>query len=237
VSESLVYKPTAAPVSRCLIDAGAYLMAASLSDREKWFTWKSGTRAPVYTDCRKLARNPGASALVKSALGNAIRSYYPDVECVVGMAEAGVIWSTLAASELGKGQAFVRKQRKQHGTRTLVECDPPAGARAVIVDDLMASGGSVEHACRAIRGEAQLVPIGVMTIVNWNFEAMRRRLSALHLPVHALTSYPELLEAAVEARRLGELAAFELGRFYSDPERHEWDLRALGARGARRTVA
>lgn len=237
MSDNLVYKPTAAPVSRTLIDAGAYLMASSLSDRQTWFTWKSGTRAPVYTDCRKLAGNPGASALIQSALGNAIRSYYPDVECIVGMAEAGVIWSTRASSELGKGQAFVRKQRKQHGTKTLVECDPPKGAKAVIVDDLMASGGSVEHACRAIKGEAGLVPIGVMTIVNWDFEKMRRTIGALRLPVHALTSYPELLEAAVEAGELSEAAAIELRRFYRNPEHHEWDLRALGARGGRRSAA
>lgn len=225
--DSLVYKPTAAPVSRTLIDAGGYLTAESLSNRKTWFPWKSGIVAPIYTDCRRLAADPGATALLQKALSNAIRFYHPKVECIVGMAEAGMVWSTLSANDLGKPHAFVRKQRKQHGTGALVEGSPPEGAKTVIVDDLIASGGSIEHAYRAITNEAQLAPIGVMTIVNWNFEEMRRRLSRLRIPVHSLTSYPELLMAAVEIGRLSQAAAHELRSFYRNPQSHNWNLQAL----------
>jgi orotate phosphoribosyltransferase len=237
VSRSLVYKPTAAQVSRTLIDSGAYLTAPSLANRSTWYTWKSGVVAPVYCDCRKLGPDAGATALIRVALGNAIRLYYPEAEVIVGMAEAGVIWSTLAASELAKGHAFVRKQRKTHGTRTLVECNPPKRAKAVIVDDLVASGGSIEHAYRAITGEAGMNVVGVMSIVNWDFEQMHRTLARLGLTVHSLTSYPELLDAAVELGRLTEAAAFELRVFYGNPQGHEWDLRALRAQGPRQNVA
>jgi len=138
-----------------------------------------------------------------------------------------MIWSTLVANALGKSHAFVRKERKRHGSGALVECSPPPGAKAVIVDDLIASGGSVEHAYRAIKGEGQLVPVGVMSIVNWDFEEMRRRLTQLRIPVHALTSYPELLEAAVDLGGLSQSAAHELRTFYRDPEHHLWNLQAL----------
>jgi orotate phosphoribosyltransferase len=237
VPQGLVYKPTAAQVSRTLIDSGAYLMAPSLTNRSTWFKWKSGIIAPVYCDCRRLGPDAGATALIQVALGNAIRFCHPEAEYVVGMAEAGVIWSTLAARELGKGHAFVRKERKMHGTRTLVECNPPKRAKAVIVDDLVASGGSIEHAHRAIVGEVGMDVVGVMSIVNWDFERMHQTLGRLGLPVHSLTSYPELLDAAVELGRLTEAAAFELRVFYGDPQGHEWDIQALRAQAPRRSVA
>jgi len=237
VPESLVYKPTAAPVSRTLIEAGAHLTAPSLSNKKTWYPWKSGIVAPVYTDCRRLAADPGATALLQTALSNAIRFYYPEVECIVGMAEAGMVWSTLVANALAKPHAFVRKQRKRHGTGALVEGNPPEGAKTVLVDDLTASGGSIEHAYRAITGEGQLIPIGVMTIVNWNFEEMRRRLSRLRVPVHSLTSYPELLGAAVETGRLSQGAAHELRSFYRSPQDHVWNLQALKGGPTEKRVA
>lgn len=140
----LVYEPTTRTVARTLLGAGAYCTASDMADEACWFTWKSGIRAPAYLDCRVLARDPGATTIVTKAMGSAIRANYPEVEYIVGVAEAGIIWSTLTAQELGKPHAFVRRQPKQHGRSGWVECSPPMGKRAIVVDDVMASGESLD---------------------------------------------------------------------------------------------
>jgi orotate phosphoribosyltransferase len=121
----------------------------------------------------------------------------------------------------------VRKTRKQHGTGALVECSPPPGRKAVLVDDLMASGGSLDLAIDAIEHECRMEPCGIVTIVNWNFHVMRERFAQRGVPFHSLVSYPELLQAGMQGGRLTKPAALELARFYRNPKNHEWDFSAF----------
>jgi orotate phosphoribosyltransferase len=221
--DTLVYGPTSDLVARSLLSAHAYCIADDMTDESTWFTWKSHILAPVYTDCRVLARDPGATSMITTAMGSAIRALYPDVEYIVGIAEAGIIWSTLVSQELGKPHAFVRKQPKTHGRSRWVECSPPSGKRAVIVDDVLASGESMAQAIKLLQSEKQITTVGVQTIANWNFREMRERFSALGVPVHSLVSYPHVLDAATEAKLITLPARFELHRFYNNPREHKWN--------------
>lgn len=226
-NKQLLYEPTAEPVARALIAAHAYCLAPDLSAPARWFTWKSGVHAPVYTDCRVLAGDPGATALVSRALSSAIIAMYPGVEYIVGMGEAGIIWSTVVAHELGKPQAFVRKATKPHGRSGWIECSPPCGKRAVLVDDIVASGETLERAIGLLQSEKQITTLGVQSIANWNFPEMRERFFRLGIPVHALVSYPQLLDAAMDAKLLSIEAQAELHRFYKNPREHKWNLQRL----------
>jgi orotate phosphoribosyltransferase len=227
MSYKLVYEPTSRAIARTLLGAAAYCMAPDMTDEACWFTWKSGIRAPVYLDCRMLARDPGATTMVTKAMGSAIRSSHPEVEYIVGVAEAGVIWSALLAQELGRPHAFVRKQPKQHGRSGWVECSPPLGKRAIIVDDVMASGESIEKAIKMLEAEKKIATVGVQTIVNWNFREMRERFALIGVPVHSLVSYPQVLDAAVEAKLIEKDARDELHRFYTNPREHSWTVEKL----------
>lgn len=64
---------------------------------------------------------------------------------------------------------FVRKQAKEHGTRSLVEGLAPgeslSGARVVIVEDVTTTGGSAIKAAEAVRAEGGEV-VRVITIVD-----------------------------------------------------------------------
>lgn len=64
---------------------------------------------------------------------------------------------------------FVRKQAKEHGTRSLVEGLAPgeslSGTRVVIVEDVTTTGGSAIKAAEAVRAEGGEV-VRVITIVD-----------------------------------------------------------------------
>lgn len=230
----IVYAPTAARVARTMITGGAYL----INDQD-FFTWKSGIRAPVYTDCRALMGEPAAAALIKKALGSATLSEFGTPDYIVGVAEAGVYWSALVADELHTRHAFVRKTQKSHGIGGMVSGVPDQprrvdGITAVVVDDLVASGGSLGKAIDALREEAHLEVLGVVSIVNWGFPAMRDRFRELKVPATSLVSYPQLLQAALDEGKIDEEFCAELLRFYRNPRGHQWSKRIHAIRRADR---
>jgi orotate phosphoribosyltransferase len=217
---------TAADVAaRTLLQGGAYLF--SPMEREQFYEWKSGIRAPVYTDCRVLQGRVGPSQTLVRSLANSIETGFSAANAIAGMAEAGLAWSAPVAYALGLPHATVRKHAKAHGRSRMVEGCLSAGALVVLVDDLMAGGGTAANAIQLIEGETQAHVIGVLTIVNWNFSEMRERFAALGVPYRALTSYPHILEAAVASGVITSTAAQELKAFYRNPRHHEWDLAAL----------
>ena len=75
----------------------------------------------------------------------------------------------LAALSWQKGRplaAFlVRKETKSHGTRRLIENPPPSGARVVIFEDVVTSGGSTLDAVRAAE-EAGLKVAAIFCLVD-----------------------------------------------------------------------
>jgi orotate phosphoribosyltransferase len=78
-----------------------------------------------------------------------------------------------AASTSGAGKPvnafFVRKQAKEHGTKSLIEGLPEGdslkGKRVVIVEDVTTTGGSAIKAAEAVRGEGAEI-VGVVTIID-----------------------------------------------------------------------
>lgn len=88
----------------------------------------------------------------------------------------------------------VRKKAKEHGTGQRIEGGLPAGARCLLVEDSMTTGGSALAAAEALREHGATV-VGVLTLVDRD-EGGRARLSAEGLPLFAVFTGPELLAAA-----------------------------------------
>ena len=60
---------------------------------------------------------------------------------------------------------LVRKESKDHGTRRVIENDIPAGARVVVFEDVITTGGSTLEAIRRVE-EAGLQVAGVISVVD-----------------------------------------------------------------------
>lgn len=230
--EDLIYQATSEPVARALLNSGSYLIKDNtlLLDQSKWFKWKSGIIAPVYTNCRYLMGNPGATAVVVQSLVSSIKNNFPGVEMIIGVESAGIQWSSTVAFDMGLPTAFVRKSLKAHGVDEGRYVGTPhitKNTTAVIVDDLMASGESLEEAIKVLVEEKQINVIGVQTIVNWNFNHMKERFRKINIPVKALASYPQILCEAVKQEIICEEIKDELLFFYQNPKNHKFNFEFL----------
>jgi orotate phosphoribosyltransferase len=208
----------ARPVAAALVASGSFTANLRLP-RDQWFRWKSGILAPCGCNCRRLNALPALRRLVDDALADATRSSFPGADYVVAVAHAGIPWAQTVAVRLDLPLAYVRAEAREPGG-PLVECEPGTGNQAVIIEDVVASGGSAARAIGALLTETSLQVAGVQSIANWSFPEMRDLLAPW--TVRAVTSYPQVLASAREAGLLSGADVSELLRFYADPRRHRW---------------
>lgn len=132
------------------------------------FTLASGKKAKYYLDCRKLTLDGEGANVIAAGILQAIGDDLPDA--VGGMAigadpiTAAVITCAWQQDKSLKG-FIVRKEAKAHGTGQQVEGPVESGQRAIMVEDVITTGGSSLKAIEHAR-EAGLVVDRLITIVD-----------------------------------------------------------------------
>lgn len=136
-------------------------------DPVKKFKLSSGIDSEFYVDCKALMSHPRAFGLVAQLAFDKIKDLRFD--CIGGL-EIGAISIATVISEYGYRKALqnwptfvVRKEKKEHGLGNKIEGIP--GYRALIVDDVLTSGGSVIKAVDAAR-EARMTVDYALVIVD-----------------------------------------------------------------------
>lgn len=76
-----------------------------------------------------------------------------EVDAVVGIARSGIVPATILAQRLAKELFFVRCQRHNPGATSWMGDRPPAGARVLLVDDIVSSGATLARALDFIRAQ------------------------------------------------------------------------------------
>ena len=166
-------------------------------DKDKGFKLASGATSPFYVDCRVLMAHPGPRALVAQLAFDAMNNL--PVDCIGGL-ELGAISIATAISDqahrAGKDwRTFVvRKQAKDHGTGKLLEGAAQAGDRAMVVDDVLTSGGSVIKAVQAAR-DAGLKVSHALVIVDRQEQDGRKKVEELGVTLLSLLTIEDLLQA------------------------------------------
>ena len=115
------------------------------------FTWASGWKSPIYTDNRKTLGHPSLRSFVKLELCHVIQEQFPEAEAVAGVATGAIAQGVLVAEELGLPYCYVRPKPKDHGMGNQVEGELKKGAKVIVVEDLISTGGSSLKAVAALR--------------------------------------------------------------------------------------
>jgi len=168
-------------------------------DPNKGFRLASGLTSPYYVDCRALMAQPSARALVARLAWQ--RLNHLPIDCIGGL-EIGAISIATTISDYAymatprqEWRTFVvRKQPKDHGLGKLIEGVVKSSDRALIVDDVLTSGGSLLKAVAAARG-AGLVVTHALVIVDRKEQDGRRKVEAEGLTLLSLLTIDDLTRA------------------------------------------
>jgi orotate phosphoribosyltransferase len=166
-------------------------------DREKGFKLASGEISPFYVDCRALLSHPEARRLVAQSAYEALADI--EFDCLGGL-ELGAIPIAVTVSDFACAASrqrlwrtfVVRKQPKDHGLGKLIEGSVRPGDRALIVDDVLTSGGSLLKAVGAAR-EAGLRVDHALVIVDRQEQDGKARVETEKVQLISLLTVPDLM--------------------------------------------
>ena len=182
---------TASECAKLLVAIGAVEVR---TDPNRWFTWASGERAPIYCDNRVVISHVEARKRIADALADSIRRSFPDAELIAGTATAGIPHAAWAAERLGLPMVYVRGSAKEHGKGKRVEGRALSGERVVVLEDAVSFGGSSLAAVEALQAEGGKV-VGVQAIYSYDFPKAKERFAAAGVTLAALTTYDAVLES------------------------------------------
>ncbi len=180
------------------------------------FTWASGWKSPIYTDNRKTLSFPRVRSFVKLELCHTIQEQFPEAEAVAGVATGAIAQGALAAEELGLPYAYVRPKPKDHGMGNQVEGQLPKGAKVVVVEDLISTGGSSLKAVEALRQYGVEV-VGMVASFTYGFPVAEEAFKAAGVKLITLSNYNAVVEEAAETGYIKEEEKAVLAEWRKDP--------------------
>lgn len=190
--------------------------AVSVRNPENLFTWASGIQSPIYCDNRLTMGYPMVREMIAQEFVDCIGAYYPDVEVLVGTATAGIPHAAWVAQKMNLPMAYVRSSAKEHGKGNQIEGKLVRGQKAIVIEDLLSTGGSSVKTVHALR-EAGVDVLGVVAIFTYGFPQVEETFSVEKIKYHTLTNYRILLPIAVEKGMIQEYELKLLEKWSKDP--------------------
>ena len=139
----------------------------------------------------------------------------PDV--IVGVATGAIALGVLVAQELGLPFIYVRSSAKGHGRQNLIEGAYESGQQAVVIEDLISTGGSSLKAVQSLR-EAGIKVKGLTAIFTYGFESAEANFNKAECAYATLTDYTILLEKALSSKYIIKNQLNLLREWRRDPE-------------------
>ncbi|WP_251549095.1 orotate phosphoribosyltransferase [Neobacillus muris] len=186
------------------------------------FTWTSGLRSPIYCDNRLTLSYPKIRSEIAQGLSELIRENFPGAEVIAGTATAGIPHAAWVSELLDLPMCYVRSKAKGHGKGNQIEGKADKGQKAVVVEDLISTGGSVITAVQALR-EAGCEVLGVVSIFTYGLQKGKQAFEEAGIISQSLTDFPTLIETAIEKEYIGEKDKASLLVWSVDPA--EWSKR------------
>ena len=180
------------------------------------FTWASGWKSPFYCDNRKALSFPELRNFVKLQLVHTVMQHFPQAEAVAGVATGAIAQGALVADELNMPYVYVRSKAKDHGMGNLIEGELPAGAKVVVVEDLISTGGSSLKAVEALRAAGYEV-VGMGASYTYGFPVAAKAFADAGVELQALTDYDHVVEQALATGYISEADVELLHEWRKDP--------------------
>lgn len=196
------------------------IKAVFLSPNEP-FTWASGIKSPIYCDNRLILTAPAARKVVENAIAQSVKEHFPEAEVLMGTSTAGIAHAAIAADILDMPMGYVRGSAKDHGRGNRIEGRLEEGAKVVVIEDLISTGGSCIEVVEALR-EAGAEVLGVVSIFTYGMKKGIERLAAAGVVNYSLSNFDTLVEVAAEQGYIAPADQAKLKQFMANPSDESW---------------
>ncbi|MGB0850373.1 MAG: orotate phosphoribosyltransferase, partial [Bacteroidia bacterium] len=148
-----------------------------------------------------------------------IKEEFPDVDTIVGVATAGIAMGALIADELGLSYAYCRPKPKEHGLKRQLEGRVEEGAKIVVLEDLISTGGSSLKVVEYMRAEGFNI-LGMAAIFTYGFPIASENFANANCKCVTLGNYSSMITQAVDSGYVKESDLGNLAEWRENPS--EW---------------
>ncbi|PAV29939.1 orotate phosphoribosyltransferase [Virgibacillus profundi] len=164
---------------------------------DNYFTWTSGIKSPIYCDNRLTMSHPAVRRKITDAFVKIIKEMDEKPEVIAGCATAGIPHAAWLAERLDLPMVYVRSKPKGHGKGNQIEGEFEKGAKILVIEDLISTGGSSIEAAKAVQNQGGEV-LGVLAIFTYGLQKSVQEFSAAKIPFQTITGFDLLVDALVE---------------------------------------
>lgn len=161
------------------------------------FTWASGWKSPIYCDNRISLSHPRVRTYIRQELVKLIENKFGKPDLIAGVATAAIAPAVLVAEAMGLPFVYIRSSAKDHGRQNLIEGEISPQQSAVVIEDLVSTGGSSLKAVEELRNQGVIVK-GLVSIFNYGFDIATDNFRKANCPFYSLSNYNVLLKLAIE---------------------------------------
>ncbi|CAN5460980.1 orotate phosphoribosyltransferase [soil metagenome] len=181
---------------------------------EQPFTWASGWKSPIYCDNRISLSYPRIRTFIRQELVKLIEDKFGRPDMIAGVATAAIAQGALVAEAMGLPFVYVRSSAKDHGRKNTIEGEVKENMSAVVIEDLISTGGSSLKAVEELRNNGVIVK-GLVSIFTYGFDVAAQNFKKAGCPWYSLSNYDILIRQGiangyVKKQDLQQLQAWKL---------------------------
>jgi len=168
------------------------------------FTLSSGKKSSYYIDLRIVPSFPHQFRKMIKHLQNEISENIglDNFDYLVSVPTSGLVIASALATETVKPLIYVRNKPKGYGTSKSIEGYFESGKKALMIDDVATTGGSVISALKSLK-DAGIVITDAFVIVN-RMEGADKALESEGVKMHDLTNILEITNSLHEQNLISD---------------------------------
>lgn len=170
---------------------------------EEPFVWASGWNSPIYCDNRIALSYPRVRTFIRQELVKLIEDKFGRPDIIAGVATAAIAQGALVSEALGLPFVYVRSSAKDHGRQNTIEGEVAPGQTAVVIEDLVSTGGSSLKAVEELKKNGVIVK-GLVSIFSYGFDTASENFKKAGCPFYSLCNYEILLKQALDTGYIKE---------------------------------
>jgi len=170
---------------------------------EEPFVWASGWTSPIYCDNRIALSYPRVRTFIRQELVKLIEDKFGRPDIIAGVATAAIAQGALVSEALGLPFVYVRSSAKDHGRQNTIEGEVAPGQTAVVIEDLVSTGGSSLKAVEELKKNGVIVK-GLVSIFSYGFDTATENFKKAGCPFYSLCNYEILLKQALDTGYIKE---------------------------------
>uniref|UniRef100_A0A7C4DAZ2 Orotate phosphoribosyltransferase n=1 Tax=Staphylothermus marinus TaxID=2280 RepID=A0A7C4DAZ2_STAMA len=155
----------------------------------------SGRISPFYINLRILPSNPDLMNKIMSRIVEYIEMSEIDFDTIAGIETSGIVYATYLSCLMKKPLAYIRKKKKEHGLKNLIE-GLIEDRRVLLIDDVSTTGLTLYNAIKVIRENKGIVENALVIIDR--LEGAREKLRELNVELKSLLDMKTIVKILVK---------------------------------------